>query len=324
MISVALCTFNGEKYIKNQIASIIEQSQPVDEIIIIDDCSSDSTNDIVKQFKQQYPHIIHCETNKINLGFRKNFEKALKACSGDFIFFSDQDDVWLHDKVKKSIEYLNGTGCWGAFSNANLIDSDGNNLGVDLFDTQHLKEYASKSEFLDLFTMLNFSDNFVTGATLVITKEAKDIVIPFKTSQSIYHDYYIALKLAYHNKLGLIIDKLIDYRVHSGQQIGVKVDSPQMKGLFDYYKQSQNGQVEDVYVFLKYLIKRRKNTIGICLLCDFSKEEKEKVRNEFKKMYFSCIYKSPFFYRLYFLFRFYCVELHVSLRMKIKFGLQTL
>ena len=93
-LSVAVCTFNGEKYISEQLNSIINQTLAVNEIIICDDQSSDSTIEIINSFIEKYPTLIKLYQNKINLNVNKNFEKAITLSTGDYIFLSDQDDVW--------------------------------------------------------------------------------------------------------------------------------------------------------------------------------------------------------------------------------------
>ena len=100
MISVAMCTYNGEKYIQEQLESIIYQSVPPDEIVICDDCSNDATLEIVKDILNSYDGIVQLVSNKHNLGYRKNFEKAISLCHGDIIFLSDQDDVWSSNKIE--------------------------------------------------------------------------------------------------------------------------------------------------------------------------------------------------------------------------------
>lgn len=99
MISIAVCTYNGEKYIKEQLQSIINQTRQPDEIIICDDCSKDKTVDIVQNILREWNGQYKIIINKINLGFKKNFEKAIGLCQGDIIFLSDQDDVWDLNKI---------------------------------------------------------------------------------------------------------------------------------------------------------------------------------------------------------------------------------
>ena len=106
-ISVALCTYNGEKFINEQLDSILNQSKKIDEIIICDDCSTDNTIGILNKYYEQYPNIFKIYINRVNLKSVKNFEKAILLSSGDFIFLSDQDDIWVHNKVEKYIQYFN-------------------------------------------------------------------------------------------------------------------------------------------------------------------------------------------------------------------------
>ena len=100
MISVILCTYNGEKYIKKQIDSILMQSVCPDEIIICDDNSTDRTCEIINNINDKRI-ILHC--NKNNYGVTRNFSNGLMLCNGEYIFLSDQDDVWEHDKVEKML-----------------------------------------------------------------------------------------------------------------------------------------------------------------------------------------------------------------------------
>lgn len=94
MISVAMTTFNGEKYIEKQIESIIHQSLPVDEIIVCDDGSTDHTVELLKKYD------VTLIQNFQNLGYKLNFKQAMEKCNGDYIFLCDQDDIWEKDKVR--------------------------------------------------------------------------------------------------------------------------------------------------------------------------------------------------------------------------------
>jgi hypothetical protein len=98
-ISVALCTYNGATYLRQQIDSIVQQTHPPDEIVICDDASRDETVAIITEMQRAYP-AIRLIQNPVNLGFGKNFEQAIRLCSGDIIFLSDQDDVWFPERVE--------------------------------------------------------------------------------------------------------------------------------------------------------------------------------------------------------------------------------
>ena len=96
MISIVMATYNGETYIREQINSILNQTISDFELIICDDCSKDSTVEIIKRYKDKDKRITLVENEK-NLGFKKNFEKAISYCKGDFIAFCDQDDIWTEE-----------------------------------------------------------------------------------------------------------------------------------------------------------------------------------------------------------------------------------
>lgn len=109
MISVVMATFNGERFIEKQLESICRQTFLPDEIIIRDDKSTDSTLEIVSKVKKKYKNIRwKIIENAENVGYKKNFYKALTDASGDYIFLADQDDIWLNFKIEKMIEIING------------------------------------------------------------------------------------------------------------------------------------------------------------------------------------------------------------------------
>ncbi len=291
-ISVALCTYNGEKFIEEQLKSILEQTVPITEIVIFDDGSSDTTVSKIGLVDQNNPGIIRLFQNKANVGFCKNFEKALTECNGDYIFFSDQDDVWHRDKVGKIISYLTETGKYGVFTNADLIDRDGNSIGTTLFDTFLVNNFLSSThDYPELFAMLCFNENFVTGATLAIKKEGKNIVLPFRTSESIYHDHYIALKLSAIGKLGYMNDCLISYRIHPGQQTGMGKYIAERKCLYDIYHGCNLADKDSIDSLCDFIITRRIGTIDIIRTCCFNNNERVILTKWYTRLLLPLIFK---------------------------------
>lgn len=218
-LSVAMCTYNGEKHIKTQLDSILHQSIAVDQIIICDDGSTDKTIKIIEQYQLENPKVIKLIKNSNNLGSNKNFEKAISICDGDFIFLSDQDDIWKEDKVKKIIQHFSENESTEAvFSNAELInEKDEPFTERCLWNMAYfLEEQLTKP--IDLFRLLKFKSNMVTGATLCIKKEVKDFILPIPNMKDCYHDEWIAIIIASRKKLDYLSDKLTSYRIHSGQQ----------------------------------------------------------------------------------------------------------
>lgn len=121
-ISVAMASYNGEKYIEKQIRSILNQTYPVDEIVVSDDGSSDKTIEILNKIEDKRIHVFNNNGRK---GYCGNFENALKICTGDYIFLADQDDLWMSNKVQSFINFIEkhpSVSC--VFSNGILIDEN--------------------------------------------------------------------------------------------------------------------------------------------------------------------------------------------------------
>lgn len=98
-ISIAMATYNGAKYLQEQLDSFVTQTRQPDELVVCDDGSSDATVEILRHFAAGAPFAVEIHENEVNLSHAKNFEKALSLCGGDVIFFSDQDEVWFPEKV---------------------------------------------------------------------------------------------------------------------------------------------------------------------------------------------------------------------------------
>ena len=106
-ISIAMTTCNGAKYLQKQLDSFLAQSRQPDQIVVCDDCSSDTTVEILMRFKEIAPFDVDIFKNESNLGVSRNFEKAISICSGDIIFISDQDDFWNSKKIEYVMEFFN-------------------------------------------------------------------------------------------------------------------------------------------------------------------------------------------------------------------------
>jgi len=194
-LSVALCTYNGEKYIEKQLNSIFNQTIPIDEINICDDGSNDKTIEIINQIQKAHPSIIKLHQNKTNLGCSKNFEKAIELCQGDYIFLSDQDDLWKKDKAEKTLAVFDqNPNAEGVFSNAELIDENDNLIpDLTIWDSVFFLEKEFPKP-IDFFNIISKNGNIVTGATLCIRKQVKDFIFSF-TDPIFLHDEKITTLL---------------------------------------------------------------------------------------------------------------------------------
>lgn len=222
-LSVAVCTYNGEKHIKEQLESILHQTVSIDEIVICDDGSKEKTIEIITQFQEKHPNKIFLYNNEENLGSTKNFEKAITLCSGDFIFLSDQDDIWKKNKVEKVVQhFLENPSTEAVFTNGDLMDDENKKIKTHtLWDSVFFIENQLKKP-INLFKLISSKRNMVTGATLCIKKETKEFILPFPDIKKYYHDEWIAIIIASRKKLDYLTDELISYRIHSKQQIGGK------------------------------------------------------------------------------------------------------
>lgn len=217
-ISVALCTFNGEKYIAEQLESILSQKRSVEEIIVCDDCSTDLTYSILEAFQSRYPYIFKIFENETSLGITKNFEKAIQNCSGDLIFLSDQDDLWFPEKTKKIIDFFEKNPHFDAVFHNLQLYKDGEILPKTLWDTISFEENLRDSKKLLFHTIL--FDNVVTGAALAF-RNTKNFHFENK---NFLHDYYLALQFSSENKLGIINECLGFYRLHENQNVGTSTE----------------------------------------------------------------------------------------------------
>ena len=227
-ISVAMCTYNGAKYIEEQLRSILNQTHPVDEIVICDDGSSDETMSIINRIKEETAFPIRTYVNHPNLGVCANFDKAIKLCDGDIIFLSDQDDVWMSNKVDRVVTWFcDNPGKEVVFSNASFIDSEGIEYasGKTLFQavgmTTKAEKYLKNGFGLELF----LKNNRATGATMAIRKTIIpslriDYSATSKNGKPL-HDELIALSAIERDSIGSLPDTLIQYRIHNGQDCGM-------------------------------------------------------------------------------------------------------
>src|SRR4030095_10826576 len=131
--SVAMCTYNGARYVGEQLDSIASQTRPPDELVVCDDRSSDETVQIVEQFAASAKFPVSLEVNSQNLGSTKNFEKAIEICEGDLIALADQDDVWVPSKleiIEREFDAVPASGL--VFTDAEVVDKNLRPLGVRL------------------------------------------------------------------------------------------------------------------------------------------------------------------------------------------------
>ncbi len=236
-VSIALATYNGEKFLQKQLDSLITQTQLIDEIVITDDCSSDNTVKIILNFIKSNPKIkFSFEINKANQGYIRNFYTTLKRTSGDIIFLCDQDDIWLPHKVKTLCSLFKSNKNISAISTAyEFMNAKDEKVVVpDFSGIQHcllVKKDLKENECTHVSEYEVIRANPSPGCTCAITSKLKDFYVE-NASLLIPHDWEINMYAAKFCGLYFYNDSLIRYRIHQNNTIGIKYYPPHIKKFF--------------------------------------------------------------------------------------------
>jgi len=254
LVSIAMCTYNGERFIQEQIDSILEQSHSNFELIITDDCSSDKTIEIIKNY-QENDMRIKLYQNEVNLGFVKNFEKAISLCTGEYIALADQDDIWKKDKLEIFIENIGENVL--IYSDALLIDEHSKSLGESLI--RPAKELVSGSN-----NRAFLLENCVSGNTLMFKKTLLAYILPIPEDVS-FHDIWIAFVASTYGSIQFTDEAMTYYRRYSEQV--TKKRGKDYENFFDRFEKKRTLKmkqakvaVKDLNVFLSLSILKNQET----------------------------------------------------------------
>ena len=275
-IDVLLATYNGEKYIKEQIDSILNQSYKNIRLIISDDCSKDKTQEILKEYEKK-DNRIELHIQEKNLGVVKNIEFLLKQIKNKYYMLSDQDDVWLPEKIEKSLETLLKNNVDLVFGDLEVVDQDLKTMYPSFGDFMLLNKKIHK--YINS-NRLNYIYNCVTGCTILAKKETIQKILPLpKKSKYLIHDHWIGLMTSIYGKVAYMPEKYIKYRQHGNNQVGTDKISHGFKkldqvrelfinvklGVFGTYVENNNRFPEDmqklnteIYEYFK-MIENKKN-----------------------------------------------------------------
>lgn len=223
-ISVAMATYNGEKYLREQLESIYSQTRIPDEVVVSDDHSQDGTVAILEEYKQTkgLKYVVNAE----GLGVNKNFENAVRLCTGDYICISDQDDVWFPQKIEISIEKLKEIE--GAERIPSLVSSAAQFTDKDL----NKLPTTIPGHDIDMFEE-SISGYFSQGSSLFLNRELIDMILPFPTEKLLYDDY-IGTSAACIGRKYYIAQLLMYYRLHGANAFyGHHGKMAQNRRLFD-------------------------------------------------------------------------------------------
>ena len=222
MVDILMATYNGEKYIKNQIESILNQTYKDWILYIRDDGSKDNTKEIIKNFSNEYPNkIVFIEDEKRGLGAKSNFAELLKYSKSEYCMFCDQDDVWLDSKIDKTLLKMKESEKQYGKSTPILLHTDllvvNDNLEViskSFFKYQNLNPNLTSINYL-------LVQNNVTGCTMMINNSLKKLSIDIP-GECIMHDWWIALVASAKGKIIFLNESTIKYRQHENNEVGAQ------------------------------------------------------------------------------------------------------
>ncbi len=203
LVSIVVCTYNGEKYIKEQLDSLINQTYPNIEIIICDDNSNDCTIDIVKEYQKHYSNIFLYQ-NKENLGINKNMENGFLKSNGKYISPCDQDDVWELTKTEKLVNLIEYTKLQLVYCDGYLTDS---NLNKIKKESETFKFYKGKGAVNLIF------NNCVSGHGMLFNKKLLKKALPLPTGK-LYYDYWLAIHALCFDGIDYVDEPLVKFRRH--------------------------------------------------------------------------------------------------------------
>ena len=221
-VSVVMCTYNGGKFVAEQLESFARQARPPDEVVVCDDRSSDATPEMVRQFAAHAPFPVRLHVNPTNLGLHRNFAHAIGLADGDIIFISDQDDVWLPEKIATmSAEFeKEGDRPGLVICDATLVDIalrpvGGTHWQQTGFSPAIQNQMAGEDAFAAL---LRF--NLIAGATMALRADLRDVLLPM--DKDAIYDAWIPLVLGAFAPIALVRKPLNLYRQHANQAVGME------------------------------------------------------------------------------------------------------
>lgn len=264
-IYILMATYNGEKYLKEQLDSLFNQTCQNWILFVHDDNSTDNTLNIIKEYKKIYSQKIKLLDEKISSGgAKKNFTYLLNNIddSYDYIMFCDQDDIWVEDKIEVSLKKMKEVEANNPFlpvlihTDLNVVDANLNLLSDSFFKYQKINPQWSKDFELSLV------QNSVTGCTMIINKQAQEIALPIGAN-AIMHDWWILLRVLQKNGIvEYLKESTVLYRQHYLNEVGAQgfswlMLSRKVNSLKKYYLMSKDLGLDFSFFKIMYLkIKR--------------------------------------------------------------------
>ena len=225
-VSVALATFNGTRYLTTQLESLSRQTRPPDEVVVVDDRSTDGTVDMLRAWAREAPFPVDVVARGEHLGTAATFEESLRRCSGEILMFCDQDDRWADRKIEVLAAALERRpDVVLAFSDCRLIDASNHIIGSSRWRVAGFGERQCRAMARDPFGQM-LSRQIVSGCTSALRSRLVPALVPFPTGLhptmgDMIYDRWTSLVAAAAGPVLPVADQLVDYRIHPGQQLGI-------------------------------------------------------------------------------------------------------
>jgi glycosyltransferase involved in cell wall biosynthesis len=270
-ISVAMTTYNGSRFLTEQLESIATQTRLPDELVVCDDRSADDTVSVLERFAKQAPFPVRVFVNDRNLGSTKNFEQAVSLCEGDVIALSDQDDIWVRSRLHKTAALFAERQSIGlVFGNADIIDQNAMRTGSCLWQHSRFRSLQRLQLSHGRATQALLNHNVVTGATMAFRSKFREVILPIP--ETWVHDGWISLIISFFASIVAINEPLIQYRQHPDQQLGpsdsgLREQIAQARGTGRLQYEQMRQQYEAVYNRLAPHVKTDPHDGDIRCLC---------------------------------------------------------
>lgn len=202
LISIALCTYNGSAFLREQLDSILAQRYAHWELVVVDDGSTDPTRAILEEYAGNDARI-SLHYNRQNLGYNKNFEKALGLCQSDLIAICDQDDIWHPEKLEKQVQLIGNHTL--VYHDSEFVNAEGRSMNRRISDKLNFYRGNAPEVFLFL--------NCVSGHSILLKKEVLQKSLPFP--DNFHYDQWLAFNAACLGNIDFVPETLVKYRQHA-------------------------------------------------------------------------------------------------------------
>lgn len=232
LVSVALSTYNGSRYLSEQLDSVLSQSYINIELVILDDNSIDETSELLKSYESRYPNV-RLFFSDINNGVLRSFEKVISYCKGHYILLCDQDDIWAHNKIEILLQNIGDFSL--IYSDGLMIDSNGKLIHNKIRNI-HLFGLDNATRDLNKYLLFN---SFILGCSMMFSRNLLAINKTRFIQSSRNHDWFVSFLAANDKGIKFCSDNLFSYRIHDSNYSIRNFEESRMKLVLRYFSKEQ-------------------------------------------------------------------------------------